>query len=85
MENIKIDVVDTNYNSYLVSKAYRYISTQLITRETESYARLYIDTIGPINPSSYSSKRYMLGITEDTDRVRYVLTIDLKEALNEEV
>ena len=82
IENINLTNVNKNYNSYIVSKAYRHVSTEPQVRETRPYSKLYIDTIGPVNPAFFSRKRYTLGLTKDTDRVRYIVATDSKEALN---
>ena len=84
-EEIKEHIGDCPYKSYSLSKAHRHPSRKPMEREGKPYAKLHVDTVGPIKPTSYFGARYMQPVTEDSSRVRHVKTSDSKKGLDKQL
>jgi len=54
-------------------------------RENKPYSKLHVDTVGPITPTSFFRERYMQPVTEDSLRIRYLKTLDLKAGLDKQL
>lgn len=81
----KFHISDCTCKAYALSKAHRHLSRKPMTKESKPYAKLHVDTIGPITPTSYFGQRYLQTVSEDSSRVRHYKTSDSKVGLDKEL